>query len=800
MCERQQSPAVQARRSETVLTSANRRSNAPWGDVLQEKPSHVTRIYSQNVNGLTFDRRGGQFEEVCRVHKEVQADIFVGQEHNLDTTQYHVRSSLYDAAKQHCERARLIFGTTPIPFHSTYKPGGTFILSSGNFSGRMAKQVQDPWGRWVLQEFAGRQGRLLVVVSAYQPVDKRGDQGVLTVASQQASLLRLSKDSVTNPRSAFRRDLLKAMRPYKSAGAEILLIGDFNEPFGSDPAGMSGIASHLSLTNLMAVRHSASPPATYARGSKCLDYALASKTVCDALLRAGYEPFDARLSSDHRGYFFDFHTDTLLGNLTQDLATPQQRMLSASNVNQVTKYINEKYDLLLAHNAFVRAERLSYLGNRHQFAERLDRVVLESSLVAESRIPQFGAPAWSVKLAQARQLVQWLRKVLSTLRTRIDHTNILANDRPAEFDGPVPSTVKECSRQLRVAKQTVCNIVQQSYTHRDQERAERIRDLEISASSGDRHLARILRRLKKAEDIKLLFNKLQCARQGNQKKGVVRIEIPLHPEDDPKSCTQWTQVDIPTEVVRHLQDRNRAHFGQAHGTPFTVPPLSDHLGFTGSGPAQDQMLKGEFDVSPYAPNVRLLLSHLRHTQEMAEDNARPTISEREFVGKLRVWSESTTTSPSRMHLGHYKALIARHAYTTTAPDEELTQEFRDKRDELNRRQQALLQLHLSLLNYALERGYSYTRWQTIANTILFKDKDNFRLHRTRVIHIYEADFNLALGVKWRAAMRQAEDLRLLNEGQYGSRSYRNAIDPVFIEELQLEVSQGNEETGNIYKL
>lgn len=59
----------------------------------------------------------------------------------------------------------------------------------------------------------------------------------------------------------------------------------------------------------------------------------------------------------------------------------------------------------------------------------------------------------------------------------------------------------------------------------------------------------------------------------------------------------------------------------------------------------------------------------------------------------------------------------------------------------------------------------------------------------RVIHIYKADFDLALGVKWRAAMQRAEDLRLLNDGQYGSRSHRNAIDPVFIEELQLEISR-----------
>jgi hypothetical protein len=104
--------------AETVMTTGNRRGNNYWGDELQAKPPHITRIYSQNVHGLTLDRRGGQFEDVCKVHNEVQADIFLGQEHNLDTTQFHVRSSLYDAAKQHCVRARLAFGTSPISFNT----------------------------------------------------------------------------------------------------------------------------------------------------------------------------------------------------------------------------------------------------------------------------------------------------------------------------------------------------------------------------------------------------------------------------------------------------------------------------------------------------------------------------------------------------------------------------------------------------------------------------------------------------------------------------------------------------------
>ena len=101
----------------------------------------------------------------------------------------------------------------------------------------------------------------------------------------------------------------------------------------------------------------------------------------------------------------------------------------------------------------------------------------------------------------------------------------------------------------------------------------------------------------------------------------------------------------------------------------------------------------------------------------------------------------------------------------------------------------LLEVHLKLLNYALQRGYSYTRWQQVANTIIFKEPGNIRIHRTRVIHLYEADYNLAMGLKWRSALFQAEKKQLLNDGQYGSRPNRIAYDPVFIEELQLEISR-----------
>ena len=69
------------------MTITNTRGNNRWGDDLSKEakiPGHL-RVYASHANGIRLDARGGQFDTLCKVHKEVQADIMCGQEHNLDT-------------------------------------------------------------------------------------------------------------------------------------------------------------------------------------------------------------------------------------------------------------------------------------------------------------------------------------------------------------------------------------------------------------------------------------------------------------------------------------------------------------------------------------------------------------------------------------------------------------------------------------------------------------------------------------------------------------------------------------------
>jgi hypothetical protein len=144
---------------------------------------------------------------------------------------------------------------------------------------------------------------------------------------------------------------------------------------------------------------------------------------------------------------------------------------------------------------------------------------------------------------------------------------------------------------------------------------------------------------------------------------------------------------------------------------------------------------------------------------------------------IKKWPERTSTSPSGTHLGHYHVLWRYRSLPEDVP----------KGVQVIAGQEFLIDCHVAMLNYSLKFGHSFDRWKDVVNVMLMKDPGNPKIHRLRVIHLYEADYNLLLAVKWRSAMHHAEDHHLLNDGLYGSRAGPSAHEPVFIELLQNEI-------------
>ena len=300
--------------------------------------------------------------------------------------------------------------------------------------------------------------------------------------------------------------------------------------------------------------------------------------------------------------------------------------------------------------------------------------------------------------------------------------------------------------------------------------------------------AKIVERLQKAEELHRTNTKLSLIRNPRDTVGLSHNQVPTDPNQDPKTCspdpTHWRRERVPEEIERLLLTRNNLHFGQAHGTPLTVPAITADIRFDGSGHAADLILDGTYEPTNIDTATHAFIQHMQRktTKEISE-----RITREEFLSKLRKWKESTSTSPSGIHLGHYHVLWRNHGLD---PDKQAQQVY-----ELENKRELLIRIHVGLLNYAIKFGYPLKRWTNVVNVMLLKEPGNPKIHRLRIIHLYEADYNLLLAVKWRATMHSAEDQQLLNQGLYGCRPARSAQDPVFLENLQNEIYRTSMKTG-----
>jgi hypothetical protein len=140
--------------------------------------------------------------------------------------------------------------------------------------------------------------------------------------------------------------------------------------------------------------------------------------------------------------------------------------------------------------------------------------------------------------------------------------------------------------------------------------------------------------------------------------------------------------------------------------------------FDGTGTTSDMILNGTYNTDHLDTASTLFIKHM--TRQSVEDLT-SSITEEEFLGKLRSWPEAMSTSPSGIHLGHYHALWKTLKYTphTNPTETKLLEQSRALR----------IRAHLALLNYAVKFGYSYDRWHKIINVMLKKDPLSSHIHK-----------------------------------------------------------------------
>ena len=86
-----------------------------------------------------------------------------------------------------------------------------------------------------------------------------------------------------------------------------------------------------------------------------------------------------------------------------------------------------------------------------------------------------------------------------------------------------------------------------------------------------------------------------------------------------------------------------------------------------------------------------------------------------------------------------------------------------------------------MLQITALRSHVYKRWTYILTCMIEKDEGSAKIHRLWVIHLYECDLNLLLGLFLRELNHHCEDNNLINKGTYGSQANRRAVDFVIVD-------------------
>ena len=303
-------------------------------------------------------------------------------------------------------------------------------------------------------------------------------------------------------------------------------------------------------------------------------------------------------------------------------------------------------------------------------------------------------------------------------------------------------------------------------------------DTNPATKSESLRKAKIVRNTIRSEQCRTMFRNLRNVVKPSEVSGITKIQVPRHrdsteiPADIQSFLAETAEEDIVWDTIldkesinANLLRFNRNSFRAAAISPCGHGPIYKNLTFNSLSREASELLSGTIPTHWYGDDPSTLREFL--TSFAIPDSVKTAglisteITTDDVLRGFKKWKETTSTSPSGRHLGHYKTLI---------------------------QNPTLLQCLTDFLFITVNTGLTLTRWCDAVNIMIEKDPGKPRITRLRIIHLFEADFNYFLKLIWGSRLvKRAVQLRLLNDGQHGSVPCRTATDPIMLTKLTTDL-------------
>ena len=770
-------------------------SNLPWGDSINFKQQYTFRLYFQNINGIQL-HHPEKWENIIKTSMdEMHCDIVGFCETCLNWKLPYIRKQLQQLNTKYLKtKIHITHSNNKTHSTSPFLPGGTLLATKGHWTGRIQELLHDPhhMGRWTGTKYILQQNRNLYVISAYRACrNSSSPQNLVTsnstYAQQYYSLKEQGKET-PQPRKQFVEDIIQYIHALHLQPDDMLiLLMDANEQIGMEQSGIVNITTHGGLVDLFTL-HNCSPVTipTFVNGKSRIDYVLGTPNILPYIKQCGYLPFNSGIISDHRGMFLDL-CNSIIDNKTTYHDAPIREIGRHSTMEQTTKYKQYIVKQFEYHNIASRAEKL-YDRSKEKFTpherkefvaelNKIDKSITEIMLQAEQNVgkdPLYQSIR-SKQISELQKLLRYWQITVSGIKNEKDFSTVLqtlaAKISPGIIEkmneqGRTPTTnlikTKELLSQAR--KDQIQNWKEAAFA-------------EIAMIASAEHISPLTveKTQRNTTTTRRIFAILRDRFKPRLSRGLTSLIVPDSQQNDNEL---YKTIHDQQEIENLLIARNIAHFGQAQGSPFTTSPIVNKIGYKGTNNFSTKIIRGDdisldlHNMSGGLKEIIQILNNGKHTPKFSIH-----IDQEEFMGGFRKWREETATSPSGRHLGHYKALLRAEYENETEEDKKQQSKIKNKIGN---------QIFTTIFHIAmatLRSGETLTRWSKVNSSMIEKLPGQPLITKLRVIHLYEADYNLILKLLWtRRLTWKAHLTKTLHPSQAGSRPGRSAIDVVLYKE------------------
>ena len=727
-----------------------------------DKAPGSLRLFMQNPRGLGIGNRTLQNGCALEDLDQTKVDVIALPETQTNWNNAQVRDKWRNTIQQIWPKALILSSSINDGDHSTtYKPGGVGMIIHEAYASMVVEKGQDDQGRWVWATLEGKNKTKLTLITFYRPCDDtKGTAGPMSAWKQQynrqanaaieAGWTAEHIDKI-DPRDSALRDLRSMIQEKSARGDKIVVMSDMNEDAYQIKRKKLTYGKLCEQEQLYSafyeIEEDLKP--SHERGTKVIDHVGVHNIPASSILKTGQLPHGMVFSeSDHRGVFVDIDYKAELLMEVEEAHERPGRRLTAKNKKWTGVYLKDFKERLEKCNVYQRVEKLWNTIERGKITskqraefENLDRYITESMLAAERKIPKKHKRGWSPAVSRSAQMIRYLRvlkkrargynigqQVIQVLQRRAD-TVFNSND-VQEID----TALREEWKRLRKLREEA-----------KQKRELRLQELlTVSQNESDETRTKAILNIRKAEKQRRSWMRINrvC---GKLKRGVNTIHVPK----ETNSGQEWDMLNSKTEMEEVIIDQNTSHLSKCEDTPFGGGELFQRIhNKTTRSESIKSLLQGTSGWKHHMREVEEFIENLRQQYDehmlktRAQEIGEPVTYE-EFRDYFAPKRESTESSNSGRHMGHYKACL---------DDDKITD------------------IHIMMINIQVVCGFAGKRWKVSIAVMVAKDEGVTKIHRMQIIQLLEADLNFTLAFIFGSrTMRFAEEFCGMNASQYGGR-------------------------------